>query len=1104
MRKKIFVFLFLFFVVNSGSLLSEIKFSSRDSTIEVTPGSSFYNNSSNLIVDGSLIRNTGANLYGNSITFSNGYLESESFRALMNASLALDPNGVITLNNGGRIDASPGSWIRDLSILGMGNRIEGQPLFENPITFDTASSSFLTLAIQNVLATNILLNNLGTLNLDDNLRLADNTQIVGPGTVELNNRRLSLGGYYGSPWGSPILWDNATDIVLNGSTTLSNTWTFSGVGRINGNGHVLDLSAGGRLVLFPGATLLLSDVHLRGLGDTDSQGQIVFMDDNGQLRLYNVDIELVRDVTTTLGTVYVEGPTTFILKDNNWTYSFNAKLSVDGVTLWVDTLRNELYPNMGQLCVPRPLYFPGSFQYDILTGILDLISGGTVRFVCDKSELLPSSGEILVDAPLIINLTLKHSMFIHSGKKIQISNNVFIDGAGAVLYFARFYSHDPDKGPQFIVDPGMLLKLRNITLAGITNNTFSFGAGAAIQTEGDVKLELNDDIDFDSSYSWTFSGVNIICGNGHVIDLSNGGKITLLPGAVLKLVDVHIRGLGDTGGKGRIVFVDDSGELRLYHSTIELVSDVSTFQGRIYVEGPTVFLLKDHDWTFSYSAKLIVDGITLWLDTLKHVLYPDMGQLLVPMPVYYPGSYDFNSAFGILQLLNDGTIKLVCDKAECCPVACKILVDVPLTTNLTLNCSRFIHPGKDITIAGDMTLDGDGAILYFAQFFSNNEEPQFIVKAGVTLTLRNITLTGLTRHTFLLEPGAKIIIGENVHFELYDDLTFNVGQIILENQTSGGAAIANVFYVRGMGGRKRFTLLPGASIALGQNTLALQNVELNGLQYITRSLSFDGLLTGAIGLAGDAVVNVEQSTSMAFVVQALGNVFRLMRNNMTFSGLLSFADFGDNVVHFDFVLYFLTEESVKESVEQGQLPIINFGPQFIYLRSLFGIARIIFDDIAVKVNNGINAFIVTDHSFLGCNRIVVAGEPIWNYFDPTNELSKFIMEAGEIIVADEARDLFAKAVIPVDITKFFDPAMFRDFDPTPELRSVVRPMTGLQIERAKEEGVDIMSAPTLIIDESAALLKPQQSKPKPEEKPQIGQRPERPSIRPPRQEHRSA
>ena len=104
--------------------------------------------------------------------------------------------------------------------------------------------------------------NSGTLRLEDNLRLADEVVLVGPGTVILEDNQLTIGGK-NTTWSTNLYWNEATDMVLNSKVTLNEQWTFDGESHIAGNGNMIDFGASGFIFVRSGTTLYLNDIKLK-------------------------------------------------------------------------------------------------------------------------------------------------------------------------------------------------------------------------------------------------------------------------------------------------------------------------------------------------------------------------------------------------------------------------------------------------------------------------------------------------------------------------------------------------------------------------------------------------------------------------------------------------------------------------------------------------------------------------------------------------------------------------------------------------------------------------------------------------------------------------
>lgn len=741
MRKFcIFYFIILFF----SNLIATITFSRQDSKFKLNPNSKLNIGTTIANWTGTLEKRNNANVVGQNIDFVEGILLTESNEGFLTG--LYNSTGVdrIELQGDGRFDAEPGTIIQELRVSGVNNRLEGQPLFSSQINFFDSNTT-LTVALQSKLNQNLDLNG-GILRLEDDLHLADDVLIIGPGTVILNKQTLDLPGK-DSTWATDIDFEDAQEIKLNGKTILNSTWQFNGDAVLNGNGNILDVSGGGVLKLKNNATLYLVDLYLKGI----DSGSFIFANADAIVYMSNVDVELESNVNMNLGGVYVEGSTTFLLKTFDWTFDNNAKLTIDGTTLWLDT--RIIDP--GELKINKPLFVdhiwqPGNDLDGIASGNFSVVNTGTVRETC--------------------------------------------------------------------------------------------------------------------------------CGDGS--------------------------GVG-------------------------------------------------------------------------------------PVP-------------------------------EVCP--CAILYDAPLVADVNLHCSCLIHPSKTIVVSDNITINGNGATLFFADPIQS----QFVVMPGKTVTLKNIQFVRLHANTFDLKAirdavghvviDGKIEIGENVEFELSESITFSQGRIVLVSDSPDDA---NVFYVRGLAGNKNFEIAPDMSIYsdfgaipvdknlinTGINTIAFQEIELRGFEYLKTEEGASFI--GAIGLVGGSIINVGDLTittpagstediDKVFVIEGLENKIALLKNNIKFTGMLSFADFGDNAIHFDFIL----RERIGNKV-LGGIPVVNFATDFVQLTSWYGHARMYFDDDEITLNNEEDGFLVFENSFLDINNLIVSGDPIWDLYDPLFGGTPFVIEGSSL----ESQDL---------------------------------------------------------------------------------------------------
>lgn len=488
------------------TMLANIRFGDKQSGIKVKSGARFNVGSNNLIIQGTLSKDVGASITGNEFVFDEGTIKSGTLDAEITG--VFDPTNpdTIKLNGGSRLRAEPGQMIEYLVVSDSENRLEGQPLFSNPIVLsDTATT--LTIAMQGTLNKNIELNG-GTVVLENDLKFNDNVILDGNGIVDLNKCELQLGSVYSAPWTGDVHFMDALDIVLNGRLDLTGDWKFSGLSCLNGNGCVLDLSSGGRLIIDKGAVLSVNDVHITGLGNSIG-GQILMLDKQAQIRTSNASFKLNDTFTTTQGGMYVEGPTVFQLGDKDWNFNTRASMTVDGTTLWLDYLDTPSFP--GQLSIDRPLYdghiWNGpNLKHDIDAGFLTLVNSGTVKASIDWSigggSWSPAEIPLLTKC-LTSSVYMNQSVWVSPDLSIKICGNVEIDGRGAKISFANINT------PQFLIRDGQVVTLRNVTLTGITQNTFDFRKGARMWIGENVIFELEENVTFSSTPSQNNSASNI-------------------------------------------------------------------------------------------------------------------------------------------------------------------------------------------------------------------------------------------------------------------------------------------------------------------------------------------------------------------------------------------------------------------------------------------------------------------------------------------------------------------------------------------------------------------------------------------------------------------
>lgn len=187
----------------------------------------------------------------------------------------------------------------------------------------------------------------------------------------------------------------------------------------------------------------------------------------------------------------------------------------------------------------------------------------------------------------------------------------------------------------------------------INGNGFSVIAGDELSTWS-TPLVWNSTIELNAytvlTGGWGFSGpTGTINGHGNVLDLQGTGIIAIASGTTLYLTNLVIKNF-IPGPSGSFNFADDTADVILSNTTIELAQAGTTSVGNIIVNGPATFVLRGFNWGFSGTSNLTVDGVTLWTDSAG---IPDASR----------GQVTFGTAANF-TFLNDGTIKCATNCAD--------------------------------------------------------------------------------------------------------------------------------------------------------------------------------------------------------------------------------------------------------------------------------------------------------------------------------------------------------------------------------------------------------------------------------------------------------
>ncbi|MBS1987673.1 hypothetical protein JST56_01645 [Candidatus Dependentiae bacterium] len=198
---------------------------------------------------------------------------------------------------------------------------------------------------------------------------------------------------------------------------------------------------------------------------------------------------------------------------------------------------------------------------------------------------------------------------------------------------------------------------------------------------------------------WYFAGVSRITGNGNLVDLTNGGSIWIKSGATLSLADAKLKGLGS----GRIVFEDDTAQLRLSQVEVEMDGDITWTTGGVYVEGPTTIVTQNKTLTLSDLASMTVDNLALEYDTL------DFGNENSIQPIK---TADPNQKF--IAYVNNGVIRKVVTERVLTTHSNAMLYLTKNNSNALISCCK---NNSNALLAGDK--NNSNTILYLTKNNSN-------------------------------------------------------------------------------------------------------------------------------------------------------------------------------------------------------------------------------------------------------------------------------------------------------------------------------------------------------------------------------------------------
>lgn len=402
--------------------------------------------------------------------------------------------------------------IPHLDIKGIDNTLEGEFVLSEPMTIGAGSG--LKLKSYLGITHDIILNE-GFLSCQHELTLAPHVMIKGQGNVIGNNTTIYWGNCSSKPIQGIITWHGPLTFFLKGKTVLDAQWTFappltvSPPGAeaqeqaevvIHGDDNMLVFSNDATITIAPHTTLVLRNVHLQNVKPHTFQ----CADDTAQVLFQDATCQFSESVHYTTGVMKVDKDSRFIIRDKTLSFTDNAYLVVDNAVLKIDTVTSSEE-------APR--------DFEVLKGNIIKVNYGLVSFENVYAGIVDIIETMLVNQfflkPITTNITLNQTTIIQRGEVVEIAQDMILDGGGYALQFSS------SQEPQFKLQEGVKIHLKNIELRNISRNTFHINSDNVIEIGENVTFTFGDDVTFSK-------GLFKIVGEKNICTMRGEGAITPL------------------------------------------------------------------------------------------------------------------------------------------------------------------------------------------------------------------------------------------------------------------------------------------------------------------------------------------------------------------------------------------------------------------------------------------------------------------------------------------------------------------------------------------------------------------------------------------------
>ncbi len=297
------IILFAFFTNINPSLTIK----NKSATIQLKTGSTFTLESNISDYIGKIIKEENATLAGNNISFSNGIFEDNGNKINLKGQLTNSSLNKIILDGNKYLRCKKGEILQSLQISGQNNKIEGN-LVSSGDTIIQDENTTVIFAILNKLSHNIQLNN-GQIHLEEDLKFIEGKKLIGPGNISCQKRKVIFEGD-STTISEPLKFCDDSHIELNTNMHLTTTLTFcNGSSHImDGQGSILYLETGGKLAIEDNATLMLKNITINGIQDTN----IACLGSNSKLIIQNVTLILSNNFSFQTGSFELQDYVEFL------------------------------------------------------------------------------------------------------------------------------------------------------------------------------------------------------------------------------------------------------------------------------------------------------------------------------------------------------------------------------------------------------------------------------------------------------------------------------------------------------------------------------------------------------------------------------------------------------------------------------------------------------------------------------------------------------------------------------------------------------------------------------------------------------------------------